>query len=62
MNKSIRKFRDAIIAFINNSSLPIEVVRLVLAEIYAKVCETAENAISQEVADEQSAQPDKLAE
>ena len=61
-NKDIRAVRDAIIGIINNASLPIEVNRLILSEIYTKVCETSENAIAQEVRNEQGTQPDKLAE
>lgn len=62
INSQLRAFRDKLITDINTAELPIEVKRLVLSEIYTKVCETAENAIAQEVVNEQSSQPDKLAE
>ena len=48
MNKKIRDFRDGIVKLINDSKLPIEVVRLVFLEIANSLNNEAEIAIAKE--------------
>lgn len=49
MDTFIRQFRDDLIDFINKeNTLPIEVKRLALWEVYKAVCEAADNAINQQ--------------
>ena len=50
MNSIIRAFRDKIIENINNSGLPIEVVRLVLVEIVNSLNVECEKIIAEEQA------------
>jgi len=47
-NKTIKDFENEIAAVINNSGLPIELVRLVLYQIYTDVKDLAERAIYKE--------------
>lgn len=48
MNTEIRKLRDTLIAVTNASPLPIEVKRLVFAEIYSVITTEADKAIINE--------------
>lgn len=48
MNTEIRKLRDTLIAVTNASPLPIEVKRLVFAEIYSVINAEADKAIINE--------------
>lgn len=52
MDAKIRKFRDLIIKLINESGLPIEVIRLVLFEITTEVNRQSEIAIVKETEEE----------
>lgn len=52
MDKDIRELKLKIIAVLNESELPIEVKRLVLAEIYREVESLAEQVISQQIKEE----------
>lgn len=45
INTEIRQFRDSIIAMINANSLPIEIKRLVFAEIQTQINSEAERVI-----------------
>lgn len=48
MNAEIRQFRDTLVTLINSSPIPIEVKRMVIAEISNAVSVEAERAIMQE--------------
>ena len=48
MNEKIRNFRDNIISEINQSKLPVEVVRLVISEILTMVSAESDKVILQE--------------
>jgi len=48
INTQIRQFRDSIIAMTNTSPLPIEVKRLVFAEVVTAISNEAEKAIAEE--------------
>ena len=50
INTQIRQFRDSIIAMTNTSPLPIEVKRLVFAEVVTAISNEAEKAIAEEKA------------
>lgn len=45
MDLEIRKFRNGLIEYANNSSLPIEVKRLVMLEVYRQTEDCADEAI-----------------
>ena len=45
VNSQIRQFRDSIIAMTNASTLPIEIKRLVFAEIQTKINEESDRII-----------------
>ena len=48
MNDQIRNFRDSILELINQSGLPIEVVRLVFLEVHNALNAECERIISEE--------------
>jgi hypothetical protein len=45
INSQIRQFRDSIVAMANASPLPIEIKRLVLAEVYTAYREQSDKVI-----------------
>lgn len=49
MNTNIRNFENAIINFINQSDLSIEIKRIVVYEIYSQLKEQADKIINYEV-------------
>lgn len=49
MDIEIKKFQQDIVSYINNSSLPIMVKKLVLKDIYIQIDLVAENAIKEEI-------------
>ncbi len=49
MNTNIRNFENAIINFINQSDLSIEIKRIVLYEIYSQLKEEADKIINYEI-------------
>lgn len=53
VNTEIRQFRNSIIAMTNASSLPIEIKRLVFAEIQTKINEESDRII---IAEKQEAE------
>ncbi len=60
MNLEIRQLEDILIKALNESELPIEVKRLIVADVYHQILKEADKIIAQEVKeaiDEQSVQP-----
>lgn len=55
MNIKIKEFQQAIVNFINESELPIEVKRLSLAEIMHKLESAADAVIAQELKEREEA-------
>ncbi len=53
VNLKIRKFEQAIIKFVNESELPIEVKRLCIAEIMSQINAAAEQEVYKEKAQEE---------
>lgn len=49
MNLQIREFEQAIISFIHQSDLPIEVIRLAIKDVFYHVDTMANNAINMEI-------------
>ncbi len=49
MNANIRSFENALINFINQSNLSIEIKRIVLYEIYSQLKEEADKIINYEI-------------
>lgn len=49
MDLEIRRFKQGIIQFINDSTLPLEVKRLVLAEVVNMVTSASDEVIKQQV-------------
>lgn len=49
INKKIRELEDGIISLINESDVPIEVKRLVLADVIGLVTKQADNVIMSEI-------------
>lgn len=49
MNQQIREFEKGLIAYINQSDIPIEVKRLIIKEVFYQVEKTANDVISQEI-------------
>lgn len=45
MNSQIREFEQNIIGYINQSTLPIEVKRLVIKDLFYQVTKTADDAV-----------------
>lgn len=54
VNTEIRKFRDTIIAMTNSCQLPVEIKRLVFAELMTSLSNAADNVIKEEQAQEKS--------
>lgn len=48
-DKDIREFQLRIIEYINASPIPVEIKRLVLAEIYSKLDQAATNEINAQI-------------
>ena len=65
-NAQIRRFRNTVLQLINAEPLPVEVKRLVLSEIMQAVSNKCDEEIQRESKEdqqnEQSIQPDNLAE
>lgn len=51
-NTQIRDFETNLVEIINKNTLPIEIKKLVLADIYRAVCAAADGAIAQEEKEE----------
>lgn len=49
MNQQIREFEKGLIAYINQSDIPIEVKRLIIKDVFYKVEKTANDVINQEI-------------
>ena len=54
MNRTIRTLEDAIINMLNVTDLPIEVKRLVIADIYHTVLKEADTNFINEIASEET--------
>lgn len=48
MDLEIRKFQASLVAHINHNKLPMEIKRLVLAEVYKKVSDMADDVIDEQ--------------
>ncbi len=49
MDKDIRKFQDDLIAFVNATDLPWEVIRLVMSDVYELVAKKSNETIARQI-------------
>lgn len=56
MDKDIRVFQESLIKFINEQTLPWEVMRLVLSDVYELVAKKANETIEQQLLEKQDTQ------
>lgn len=49
MDKDIRKFQEDLIAFVNSTDLPWEVIRLVMSDVYELVAKKSNETIAKQI-------------
>ena len=49
MDKDIRQFQDDLIAFVNKTDLPWEVIRLVMSDVYELVAKKSNETIARQI-------------